>query len=239
MGWIAEKSIQQARAAEARQVRGTSYIFKYTHGDYPFDRLLTSLFMHELSEIHNSHLTRTSASILVGQRLFYSKFYESMAVTYKRFIQQVILELFQQDLVVQRIPTLRIHPPGGRAVTSFHVDSDFGHQPAIINFWVPLTESVGTSSLVLDASAVEGCQPTGDKPNYRSVDLAVGKVLRFDANSIPHGNFYNETGATRVSLDFRVIPVTRYINSDEVSVATKTPLTIGRYYTRVRMTTRS
>ena len=45
-----------------------------------------------------------------------------------------------------------------------------------------------------------------------------------------HGNKDNTTGETRVSFDFRVIPISRYIDSNHNTINTKIPFSIGGYY---------
>ena len=45
-----------------------------------------------------------------------------------------------------------------------------------------------------------------------------------------HGNKDNVTSQTRVSFDFRVIPKSRYINSNHLTINTKIPFGIGGYY---------
>jgi ectoine hydroxylase-related dioxygenase (phytanoyl-CoA dioxygenase family) len=56
-------------------------------------------------------------------------------------------------------------------------------------------------------------------------------VLVFDGANLKHGNYVNRTGSTRVSFDFRVIPRSRYVDSDRTSVNTGVPFKVGGYFT--------
>jgi ectoine hydroxylase-related dioxygenase (phytanoyl-CoA dioxygenase family) len=57
----------------------------------------------------------------------------------------------------------------------------------------------------------------------------VGDVLVFDGVNLRHGNVPNETGLTRVSFDFHVIPVVKFVARPQASsINTRLPFTIGQ-----------
>jgi hypothetical protein len=56
-------------------------------------------------------------------------------------------------------------------------------------------------------------------------------VLTFDAVNRQHGNVVNDTESTRVSFDFRVIPLSRYRTNDLKTINTGMRLVIGEYFT--------
>lgn len=100
-------------------------------------------------------------------------------------------------------PTLRLHFPGPRALGKPHRDRDYaGHTGAEINFWVPLTRAFGTNALY-----VESAPDVGDAA---PLALEYGDCFRFDGENCRHHTVANTTDTTRVSLDFRCIPLSLY-----------------------------
>jgi hypothetical protein len=236
MSWIQRLSVADAHAAEQGNIKRLAYILRYDLAEFPFaEAAARALEYPDLPHIHESDRTKADDNgVTNGQRVFYKRFVDDLADLYVRLLKTLVAQVIPGDLVVQRIPTLRIHPPGGQAVNRFHVDADFGHQPGIINFWLPFTPAIGSSSVVLDAAAAGGNPGSDPAPDYRAVDLSPGELLRFDAINIQHGNFQNDMRTSRVSMDFRVIPADRYEERTDVSVAAKVPLRLGAYYVLLR-----
>lgn len=121
---------------------------------------------------------------------------------YVEFVGTVIAPLCgggEGRVVAQCPPTLRIAMPANKATIGVHRDADYaGHDCAEINFWVPLTAVSGPRAL-----RVESAPDLGD---FRPVDLDVGQGLRFDGYNCRHYTVPNDSGETRVSFDFRVVP---------------------------------
>jgi hypothetical protein len=70
-----------------------------------------------------------------------------------------------------------------------------------------------------------------DLANYKSIDLEFGEILMFYGNRLRHFNKTNDTGVTRCSFDFRVIPPVNYEhNYDLGSAIMKTKFLVGGYY---------
>nr|ADU56151.1 hypothetical protein CA915-30 [uncultured organism CA915] len=152
---------------------------------------------------------------------FYAGF-DGIRGMYHDFLRTYILPLFSGDVCVQAVPTFRVCPPGGVAVSTFHRDADFHHQPGTVNFWLPLTPAFGTNSIWIESAA--------DRGDYQPVNLVPGEVLQFDAITLRHGNMANDTGACRVSFDFRVIPLDRFEDTGLSTVTSGTPMRLGAYY---------
>ena len=102
-------------------------------------------------------------------------------------------------LLYQREPNFRCHLPGtGHLLVHKHRDSDYYHQPNELNVWIPLTECFGSNTLWAES--------VPDKGDFRPFELAVGEMMLFWGSQCLHYTVPNETDATRVSIDFRVIP---------------------------------
>ena len=80
--------------------------------------------------------------------------------------------------------------------------------------------------------------PIGFESPFRPTNLRINGSytggsavsVEWDASNLMHGNKDNLTSQTRVSFDFRVIPKSRYINSNHLTINTKIPFGIGGYY---------
>lgn len=116
---------------------------------------------------------------------------------YKEFIFYLSSEIFNEELVYQKKPTLRVQFPNNKAVGGFHRDRDYNHPPEEINIWIPVTSATKTNSIWIESQF--------DLEDYSPVNMQNGQGLIFDSG-LKHGNKLNEEGFTRVSFDFRVIP---------------------------------
>lgn len=181
----------------------------------------------DLSQLHQKFseeplVTRETDSKTVIHR----RYYENIGNTdfynqYQHFVHNVVSNVIDGSLIVQRVPSFRVHLPNNKAVGEYHHDSDFGHQPGAINFWIPLTDAHDSNTIHV-GSAESG----GPKP----VNVKYGEALAFDAINSLHGNEINRTGQTRISFDFRVVPERDYVESSQVSINTMARLALGDYY---------
>jgi hypothetical protein len=104
-------------------------------------------------------------------------------------------------LVYQRKPTLRIHFPENKAVGGFHKDREYNHPIEEINIWVPVTSAFNTNTIWIESAF--------DKEDYSPMNLNFGQGLIFDSG-LNHGNKINVENLTRLSFDFRVIPLSKW-----------------------------
>ena len=138
----------------------------------------------------------------------------------------------------QRRPTMRVHLSGAKAMGKPHADGlePYNHQPGEVNVWVPLTKVWGSNSLTSETAPGLG--------DFHSFDAAPGEFVRFDGNRCWHYTTANDTARTRVSFDFRVVPIelfdethrgpsraTRGANGKNAAAAADVrPLRMGEYY---------
>jgi hypothetical protein len=125
----------------------------------------------------------------VGQK-FYS--------IYEDFIRHEIRPLYPEPIFYQKKPTHRIHFKNGSGASRFHKDSDYGHNPAEVNYSVPQTPMFGTNGIWIESEE--------DKGDYEPMEMEVGQFAEFKGAFLKHGAKQNQTGQTRVSFDFRVMP---------------------------------
>lgn len=161
---------------------------------------------------------------------FYDKYrsgWPELETIYEKFIKEFVSKEFDEDFLYQSFPTVRFHIPGNVAVGRFHTDAEFGHPEGEINFIIPLTDSSDTASIWVESEP--------GKNDFEPIRLRIGTLIMFDGNHLTHGNKVNETGSTRVSMDFRILPLSKYDehNSKE-SITTKTKYIEGQYYKRFK-----
>jgi len=121
--------------------------------------------------------------------------------TYKDFVYYLSSTMFKQELVYQRTPTLRIHFPENTAVGGFHKDREYNHPIEEINIWVPVTSALNTNTIWIESAF--------DKEDYSPMNLNFGQGLIFDSG-LNHGNKVNVENLTRLSFDFRVVPLSKW-----------------------------
>lgn len=109
-------------------------------------------------------------------------------------------------LYYQSFPCLRVVRPGEFSI-GVHSDTSYGFSQANINFYVPLTSIRGSNSLVLES--VPGLE------DWNDICADYGSVVRFYGALCAHFTPENTTNQTRVSLDFRVIPGSCWIEDHD------------------------
>ena len=201
---------------------------------YPFkDIISTWLETDDLSELHKikqyEHFVRENDQSSMWHKTFYEKIRNGISFDkiYMRFLRDVVKPRFGEEIVYQKIPTFRVHLPKNISVGEFHKDKhyrdvEWAEKVRETNYYVPLTKAYGTNTIWAETK-----EDVGD---FKSMDAEYGEFYEWDASNLTHGNKDNATSNTRVSFDFRVIPKSRYIDSNHLTINTKIPFGIGGYY---------
>ena len=158
-------------------------------------------------------------------RALNSKKGKTIKGVYQNFLKDIISPLFSEKFLYQKFPSFRVHIPNDQAIHKWHYDSDEDHKHPEweINFQIALTKMFDSNAMWL-----ESVPNLGD---FAPVEMEVGEFCVFDGNKCWHGNKQNLTGKTRVSMDFRILPYSKY-NEDESlsSVTSNKKFVIGEYY---------
>lgn len=206
----------------------------YDKNLYDFVLEIEKLYcISDLSEVHtewaDSKEYELLDKIILDQKtVYHKKFYDdAMEKTnfynvYHSFITDIIRPLFDEDILYQRIPTFRVHQPDNLSVADFHRDKDYNHSIHETNFYLPLTRAWGTNTIWHETEY--------NKKDFQPIEANVGEVVMWNGSSLLHGNKINNTGKSRVSVDFRVLPVSRYENTGKKSLANETVMNIGGYW---------
>ena len=162
---------------------------------------------------------------------YHEKFYKPInegtsrfQTLYDKFIFEVVSNLVNESsFLYQKTPTFRVHAPGNVAVGGWHKDSDYNHPPGEENFIVSLTPAYDTNTVWSESSP--GLE------DFSPFIMQVGDMIQFDGNRCLHGNKTNDTGLTRVSFDFRIIPFSLYKEDTSLrSISASRQFILGDYY---------
>jgi len=201
---------------------------------YPFKSIVSNWLdirdLHKLHEIKEyKHFDREHDQSTQWHRIFYSmiRIDKTFDETYINFLREYIKPKFGEEIVYQKIPTFRVHLPNNVSVGEFHKDMDYRNKEWAekvkeINYYVPLTKAYGTNTIWAESEE--------DKGDFKPIYSNYGECIEWEASKLTHGNKDNITSNTRVSFDFRVIPKSRYIESNYLTINTKIPFEIGGYY---------
>lgn len=208
----------------------------YNAHHYDFVGIVQKLFdIHGLQNLHKIAGERYPELFEVGKdsstifhKLFYDKLradWPEIVSAYEDFIKFIVAPKYDEDFFYQKFPTFRVHLPGNIAVGAFHNDGDFHHPAGEVNFIIPLTNSRDTASCWVESEP--------GKKDFIPMEMNIGEVIEFNGNILTHGNKVNETGKTRVSLDFRILPISKYSENESAqSITTGTKFKEGDYYSR-------
>jgi len=131
---------------------------------------------------------------------------QRLDATLRHFVQTFVTAALGgrwEQFIYQAEPSLRVHLPHAKPLGMTHCDADYFHQPAEVNFWIPLVPRVwGTNSLFAESAPGLG--------DFTPFEAAFGQCVRFYGNRCVHYCVTNVTDVTRVSLDVRVIPTPLY-----------------------------
>ena len=209
---------------------------QYDIDKYRFAELVSKAF--EVDDLSLLHINRKD--LLPPQKLDFSnesktKFHElfykklnspwtSLIESYEDFIKNEISLYFKEGFIYQTFPTFRVHIPNYKAIHQWHYDSDpiHKHPPWEINVQVPLTKIINTQATWIES--VPGLE------DFLPMEMDYGEYVFFDGNRCKHGNRVNKEGHTRVSFDFRVMPLSKYTGQSKSSVTSQKRFIVGEYY---------
>jgi hypothetical protein len=173
------------------------------------------------------------------KKYYKSPLYHEMVDLYKRFLQEWLLpQLEEEEYIVQKEPSFRIHLPNNTAVgkrddeseknerIGFHCDGDYNHPPSEMNYMLTVTGQSDTNSCYVESEP--------GKEDFHPIQLKYGEVFRFYGNRCRHFNKKNISGQTRISFDFRVIPASKYEEVEASAVHSGRKFVVGGYYMRLR-----
>jgi hypothetical protein len=157
-----------------------------------------------------------------------SKKGESMKLLYEELIVDVILPyLGIKEALVQKFPSFRVQLPDNVAVAKIHTDHSLGHPIGEINFTYTFTDMKDTTAILIEK------MPTLNK--FVKIEADENNIVSFNANLCKHYNEVNDTGKTRMSMDFRILPLNYKPEYDGFSHTSNKKFIDGGYYNLVKI----
>ena len=205
--------------------------YSYNLDEYNFRQEIEKMFgtdqlerIHEIEDCDFGILDMETDQTTYLHKKFYEKVEETNFLNdYKKFLKDVILPHFNEDLLYQKIPTFRIQVPDNISVAEFHNDKSYSHSPDEVNIFLPITEAKETYTIWSESQ-----ENLGD---YSPMNAEYGEYYIWDGANHKHGNKINESNISRFSVDFRVLPYSKYDeNNMQETITTKIKLKLGSYF---------
>jgi hypothetical protein len=171
----------------------------YALDEFPFPDLVAL-------NLHVDDLTRLAALLprrtwrTDQQSPWHADFYAGFAEwrdLFDTFVRDVIAPFVGEPFYYQAVPTFRVHLAGNVAVGEFHTDAQYHHPRGEITWWLPMTAAFATCSVWIE----------GDDGLLYAPDVGPGQMIEFSAVTRRHGNNINVERQSRVSFDFRTLPI--------------------------------
>ena len=214
--------------------------YSYNTDKYRFRELVSELFqVDELEKIHKNksewvrdeykRMTINEENTTDFHDTFYKKLNDNwtdLYESYDKFIHDEIVPIMDEKFHYQYLPSFRVQlPDENQAVHTWHCDSDplHKHPKGEINIWLPLTRCYGTNTMWIESEPF--------KLDFQPLEGDYGNFWTNNGNVCMHGNKPNIEKETRMSFDFRIIPVSKYDPNYSTSSANKSnKFIIGEYY---------
>lgn len=200
---------------------------KYNTDHYPFKKIVKGLLeTNSLEQIHNEQDYKLFIKGTDQSTIWHRRYYDNLdkfLPLYDKFINKVIKPIFGEEIVYQKIPTFRTQLVNNLGVFEFHRDRDYSHNEEVWNFFLPFTDAYATNTIWVESEE--------DKADYTPMTTLYGQVVKWNGCKLMHGNKQNNTQNTRVSVDFRCIPLSKYKEEEgAVSIYSKMKFKVGDYY---------
>ena len=214
--------------------------YSYNTDKYRFRELVSELFqVDELEKIHKNksewvrdeykRMTINEENTTDFHDTFYKKLNDNwtdLYESYDKFIHDEIVPIMDEKFHYQYLPSFGVQlPDENQAVHTWHCDSDplHKHPKGEINIWLPLTRCYGTNTMWIESEPF--------KLDFQPLEGDYGNFWTNNGNVCMHGNKPNVTSVTRMSFDFRIIPLSKYNPNYSVTSANHSnKFVVGGYY---------
>jgi len=210
---------------------------RYDIHQYDFAGIIKDWFNTEcLSKLHvgNNYqvFSRQQDQSTHWHKQYYTNFRKDprFSELYRDFLEYVIKPQYGEVIICQKIPTFRIHLPNNIAVGEWHRDREYrdkewAAQVKELNYYLPFTQTNPQNTIWAERKE--------NQMDYQPILASYGECVEWDASNLKHGNKANSSDSTRVSVDFRVIPQSRYVDSNQTTINTSMTFSLGGYYMKI------
>ena len=154
---------------------------------------------------------------------------KKMQDLYDKMIKEVIMPYLNlKQAYVQKFPSFRVQLPDNIAVAKKHNDNSLGHPIGEVNFTYSFTDMYDTNTIWIEK------MPRMEQ--YVPIIMAENNNCSFNANLCMHYNKFNTTKKTRMSMDYRILPLNYFNEDDDTSShSTNKKFKDGDYYKLVKI----
>ena len=222
-------------------------IINYDTEKYSFKKIISKILdVDDLTQIHkvyyDDNFKRENYIKGVGGALqdtyFHKKFYENKDVflkLYRKFIKEVISKRYDEDILYQSTPTFRTQACNSVSVIGLdhnneskdlgieglHRDRDYNHSDEEINYFMPFVDTNKYNTIWAESEPEKG--------DYSPFLLKYGQIKIWSGANLMHGNIVNTSNESRVSVDFRILPLSKFVGGNK-TLTKEIPFEIGGYW---------
>ena len=209
--------------------------YRFDTKEYNFRKLIEDCFSTcDLEKLDDDELDiqKGEDCLTTKHQQMYHRWFrdnDEIKLLYTDFIHEYVSKLFDEKILYETTPKIRIHYQNNYSVLDFHKDKEYlvGNPNFEVlfaketNFWMPLTDAYDTNTMWVESEE--------DKGDYTPVNSEYGDLIQFNGANLRHGNKRNVTNQTRVSIDFRIQLESNYWKSLP-NLSPKEAKKINNYY---------
>ena len=212
------------------------YKISYDTQKYPFREIVSQML--EIWEgntipLEDLHLLEKYDTFIKGteqstkwHKMYYDKFAKEFYPLYFELIKELKEKFEYDEIIYQKIPTFRIQfAEGNLGVFEWHKDRSYNHGTSEVNFWMPFVNTNKQNTIWMESKE--------DKGDYKPYEVKYGEILVFSGANLIHGNKKNDSGQTRVSVDFRLVDPIKFIPNEAESINGITKFKVGGYFEKI------
>lgn len=215
--------------------QNTPYKIPYDTTQYPFRNIVSQMLglsgeNAKLEDLHHLKqyelVKRENDQKTDWHKMYYDRFSTDFRDTYLALVDELKKQFGYTEIIYQQIPTFRVQLGNGNiAVGEWHKDKTYNHGISELNFWMPFVNTNEYNTIWMESEE--------DKGDFSAYTVQYGEILVFNGANVFHGNKKNESGETRVSVDFRLVDPARFIPSDSGSINMQVKFDIGGYFDKL------
>ena len=176
------------------------------------DKYFKTLFdTNELEKMHYKYTSDNSREIFNAENdntTFFHKHYfeniKSFQSIYIKLIETIFFKRYSNEsfIVYQQYPALRVSIPNNVSVGEMHCDNDYNHPEEEMNYWLPITKVNENNTVIYESKENKG--------DFAPLLINYGEIAEVYFNKCRHYSKINNTDDLRLSLDFRIIPGSKW-----------------------------
>ena len=196
-------------------------------------RILNTDILEDVHLLYTKDTSRTLFDKYNANTTEYHNIFNNNKSLFKEDYENIIKHIKDTEykdeefIIYQTFPALRVSIPGNISVGEIHIDADYNHPKEEINYWMPITELNEINTVWHESEPNKG--------DFKPLIINYGEIAEVYFNQCRHFSKVNTTNKTRFSLDFRIIPGSKWHTTDKniESMFHNVKFIIGKYYKKM------